>query len=846
MKKIIKLTTLIMAVFLAFGCDYSQLENKLNDLEGRIAALEESVSAANANAIALKAIMKEGIRIVDYKIEDNGYKISLSDGTVVDVIFGQTAPGIIPTIGINAEGKWVMSLDGESFTLISGAQLVGTEDGISPQVRVSSDGFWQVSVDAGKTWSDILGSDGKPVSAVDGAAAGRIWTIFRDVTVDTDKQQMVFILATDGAEVRVPIVNNFDMQLEGYSDGAEILLGQTLKYNATLTGVAQMMFQVPDGWSAEFADGVLYVTSGRSCAAGEYTVAVIIVSEDGLLKRIDLTFTLKAEFWTETYCKVFNDFLAQNPENVLLDYSYAGYQHGEVAPSEAAVLGYTVYDVTDYGAVPNDGKSDREAFLACLKAALGVNYSVNANNIITFDSKDKANAIVYFPEGEFILHTSEDDVPLEGKSPSQTIQIRSGNFILRGAGRDKTTILMQDPNKPSDENVLYSSPAMIELKHNSGLSEITKVSANAAKGSYSVQVESTTGLSEGQWVCLTVVNNDPAFVKAELAAGKPTDAEMSTMTNIVGTGVQVYDYHQIKSISGNTVTFVEPIMHEVDLQYTAFTGAKNYNWRIDKFPHYENVGVEDLTFKGNAKDSFVHHGSWQDDGAYKPVNMTRLTNSWMRRVGFVSVSEASSLTNCANCSVYDITFSGKRGHSSIRSQVSSRIFIGATTDTASGAMIDSPSTYMENAGQYHAVGVSKQSIGTVLWRNTWGDDSCFESHATQPRATLIDCCKGGWMRWRQGGDQVQVPNHLADLTVWNFESTTDQPETFIWWDHSSLWWKFLPPIVVGFHGKPVSFDQEQTLLDSSNGTPVEPESLYEAQLKARLGAVPAWLLSLKK
>ena len=161
-------------------------------------------------------------------------------------------------------------------------------------------------------------------------------------------------------------------------------------------------------------------------------------------------------------------------------------------------------------------------------------------------------------------------------------------------------------------------------------------------------------------------------------------------------------------------------------------------------------------------------------------------------------------------------------------------------------MIDSPATFMENAGQYHAVGVSKQSIGTVLWRNTWGDDSCFESHATQPRATLIDCCKGGWMRWRQGGDQAQVPNHLADLTVWNFESTTDQAETFIWWDHNSYWWKFLPPIVVGFHGKPVSFDQEQTLLDSSNGTPVEPESLYEAQLKARLGAVPAWLLSLKK
>ena len=220
MKKIIKLTTLILTVFLAFGCDYSQLENKLNDLEGRITALEESVSAVNANAIALRAIMKEGIRIVGFTALEHGYKLSLSDGTVVDVIYGTTAPGIIPTIGINADGKWVMSLDGENFTVIQGAQLVDAEDGLAPQVRVSSGGFWQVSIDGGKTWSDILGADGKPVSAVDGAAAGGIWTIFRDVTVDADRQQMVFILATDGSEERVPIVDNFDMQLDGNSEGA--------------------------------------------------------------------------------------------------------------------------------------------------------------------------------------------------------------------------------------------------------------------------------------------------------------------------------------------------------------------------------------------------------------------------------------------------------------------------------------------------------------------------------------------------------------------------------------------------------------------------------------------------
>ena len=100
------------------------------------------------------------------------------------------------------------------------------------------------------------------------------------------------------------------------------------------------------------------------------------------------------------------------------------------------------------------------------------------------------------------------------------------------------------------------------------------------------------------------------------------------------------------------------------------------------------------------------------------------------------------------------------------------------------------------------------------------------------------------MRYRQGGDALQVPNHLADLTVWNFCSVTPPKERFYWWDHSSRYWKFLPPIVVGFHGEATTFDESQMKLNSSNGIPVYPQSLYEAQLKNRLGFVPAWLLSL--
>ena len=91
-----------------------------------------------------------------------------------------------------------------------------------------------------------------------------------------------------------------------------------------------------------------------------------------------------------------------------------------------------------------------------------------------------------------------------------------------------------------------------------------------------------------------------------------------------------------------------------------------------------------------------------------------------------------------------------------------------------------------------------------------------------------------------------MPNHLADLTLWNFNAknnVTDSP--FIWWDSNSLWWKFLPPIVVGYHGGSINFNESQMKLNEEQGKAVTPYSLYEAQLRKRLGAVPAWLNSLQ-
>lgn len=529
-------------------------------------------------------------------------------------------------------------------------------------------------------------------------------------------------------------------------------------------------------------------------------------------------------------------FVNNADDNVLLDFSYAGYHHGTELPVDekdvnvlAQKLGYKVYNVCDYGAVRDDGKSDRKALEDII-------------NKIGRGEPD-AKAIIYFPEGEYILHSKDDDTTDAGtdKVTSNTLNLVMGHVIIKGAGRDKTFLTMEDPMLPTDPKVMYSSPKMISIRHNGGKDNLplAKVTGSAKKGDMSIEVNDVSQLKVGDWVKLILLNNDKKVIEEEL---KPYKVQNS-MTTLINKGVHVVDRHQIKAIDGKRVTFEEPIMHAVN---------PAYGWDIKTYAHYEEVGVEDLTFKGKAKKKFHHHAGWQDDGAYKPLDFMRQVNSWVRRVDYVSISECMTFSECANCLFLDSEISGNRGHSSVRMQYSARGFIGKVWDHSNGYLNDDKNftEYKENLGQYHACGISKQSIGNVIWQCHWGDDSCFESHATQPRASLFDQCCGGFMQFRMGGDKKELPNHLDDLTMWNFNclaTNPNDPVPFNWWieDEKTGWYKTLPPTFVGFHGKNVSFKENEMKLNENQGKEVLPGSLYEAQLSRRLGSTPQWLIDAK-
>ena len=818
-----KTVGIILTFIIAMLCScerINDLDARVDLLETKVEDLEAAVSAINDNTISIRTLLQEGIAITGVVRDDSSYTLELSDGTTITVTDGLKIPVSMPIIGIDEDGDWIISTDGgETFRKIVKTAKPTQAPAADPKVRVNSDGYWEISMDNGESWNVVKNQKGKPVSAKDGKEVAGVKTFFSAIDHNEADGTVTFTLA-DGRILSLHIEKSFYFEIIGYKKNETIYLNETLKFEVKSEDISEVALSVPNGWAASYENNLLCITAPSNGAKGIYDINIIAVSSRGYLRNIRLTFTLIETAFDPNASKEWKDFVASRESNVLLDFSYAGYKYGETEPIEAIATGYKVYDVTEYGAIANDGLSDREAFLNTLTAALGISPIIDAANCISYGHRPEANVIIYFPEGEFILHTAEDDI--DGRS--QSILIQAGNFIIRGAGRDKTTIIMNDPMQPEDQDKLYSSPDMIQVKHNSTYSSYTvpvKINGVSHKGEFHVKVTSTAGINEGDWVCLHVKNNDDGFVASELSPYSGSDN-----WDIVREGVEVIEYHKIKEIHNNLVLFYEPLHHAVN---------PDMGWELKKYPHLKNVGIEDLAFKGYAKDDFQHHASWEDDGGFKPLSINRTVDSWIRRVRFESVSEACSIINSANVSAYDIIMEGVRGHSAIRSQASSRVLIAATTDRTS-----------EGAGNFHAVGVSRQSIGTVLWRNVWGDDSCFESHATQPRATLIDCCSGGWHRGHQGGDSNLAPHHLADLTIWNFKATSaGESGEFPWWG-TEAWWKFLPPVIVGFQSETnITFSEEQTLSVSMMNETPSPESLYEAQLKHRLGYIPAWLNTLK-
>ena len=868
MKKVISIICITLLVAL-YSCDErDDLRSDIDNLKERVANLEASIEQMNSDISNYQQMVEGKILVVGYsKDEQDNYTIELSNGETVTIYSGKVDMNDMPLFSVNASGHWAYTINDMTTELlvndkpVSAIPEAGTA-GVTPKLKVDANGFWLVSIDNGSTWNK-LGNN----QIADGTqAVANASSLFSNVTIDEATGQITFTIRADNSQVKVPIYGKDFYLTIKYEGTATFGLGQKQEFVVEQANVETATIE-NQTWGVKLTENKLIVTAPKTNVQGkeyEEQIYIKIFSKEGYCRVVKLPVKLLTTKIDANSAVAWQHFKT-GENNVLPDYSYAGYNHGESAPQGAFSLGYQVINVKERMTAKN--MTAREALISILQEK-GMT-KVNGTNKLNANAK----IVIYFPAGDYVLHNDDDNTRDESKQKdavdsknnnvSSGIEIYGGNFVIKGDGPDKTRLIMETPNLPTSISNLSSSPILLAIKHTNGPNnagnspKLASVTENAKRGDFTVKVSGTTGISSGQWVQLRLRSGDRELVKKEIGpialnenwaiAKAPISINQSSDDLY---GVKITEFHQVKSAANGKITFYEPIMHDIDIKYNDTEG-----WEIRTYKYLENVGIEDLSFVGNALDGYAHHGEghaeqakvgWQYDGAYKPLLLQRVVNSWVRNVHFESVSEALTFAESANSSAYDIRISGKRGHSAVRSQGSSRVFIGKVRDESAGNDVYGKSCQ----GQFHGCGVSKPSVGTVLWNVTWGNDACFESHATQPRATLIDNCSGGLVYYRAGGDENEVPNHLGDLTLWNLNvtGTDSHASNFAWWSDSDTWWKIFPPIVVGTHGMNVKFpgkEQQQVTYEESTGMKVSPESLYEAQLRERLGYVPGWLNALK-
>lgn len=698
MKKVISIICITLLVAL-YSCDErDDLRSDIDDLTERVANLEASIEQMNSDISNYQQMVEGKILVVGYsKDEQDNYTIELSNGETVTIYSGKVDMNDMPLFSVNASGHWAYTINGMTTELlvndkpVSAIPETGTA-GVTPKLKVDANGFWLISVDNGSTWNK-LGNN----QIADGTqAVANASSLFSNVTIDEATGQITFTIRADNSQVKVPIYGkDFYLTIE-YEGTATFGLGQKQEFVVEQANVETATIE-NQTWGVKLTENKLIVTAPKTNVQGkvyEEQIYIKIFSKEGYCRVVKLPVKLLTTEIDASSALAWQHF-KQGGNNVLLDYSYAGYNHGESAPQGAFSLGYQVINVKERMTAKN--MTAREALINILQE----------NNMTKVNGTNKMNAnakiVIYFPAGDYVLHNDDDNTRDESKQKdavdsknnnvSNGIEIYGGNFVIKGDGPDKTRLIMETPHLPTSISNLSSSPVLLAIKHTNGPNnagnspQLASVTENAQRGDFTVKVSGTTGISSGQWVQLRLRSGDRELVKKEIGpialnenwaiAKAPISINQNADDQY---GVKITEFHQVKSAANGKITFYEPIMHDIDIKYNDTEG-----WEIRTYKYLENVGVEDLSFVGNALDGYAHHGEghaeqakvgWQYDGAYKPLLLQRVVNSWVRNVHFESVSEALTFAESANSSAYNIRISGKRGHSAVRSQGSSRVFIG--------------------------------------------------------------------------------------------------------------------------------------------------------------------------
>lgn len=231
--------------------DDSALARRVDDLENRVARLEELCKQMNTNIASLQTLVSAAqahdciTSVVPVEKDGTviGYTITFSQNGPITIYHGTDGrDGIPPVIGAkqDTDGVYYWTIGDEWLTDETGAKIrtqgpngsdgqPGTDgkDGITPQLKIEND-YWYVSTDNGATWTQLgkaTGENGK-----DGADSSD--SIFKSITQDAD---YIYFALKNGENIVMPKKQQLAITFaEGNS--LQFDINETKTVNYTITG----------------------------------------------------------------------------------------------------------------------------------------------------------------------------------------------------------------------------------------------------------------------------------------------------------------------------------------------------------------------------------------------------------------------------------------------------------------------------------------------------------------------------------------------------------------------------------------------------------------------------------
>jgi hypothetical protein len=503
----------------------------------------------------------------------------------------------------------------------------------------------------------------------------------------------------------------------------------------------------------------------------------------------------------------------ENPSaSPLIDFSYAGYRNGTEA-KDLRNLDLPGFRVTDFGAIPDDGKDDIDAIQRAVDSAAAV-----------------GGGRIYFPRGRY-----DFDVETTGRF----VHVSSSNIFLLGYGEESGGTVIFDhhasptpvPGKPwlagtypsfvsFSPEVGYDLPEVFENPGNLAAS----VSEAQARGAFTLRVDRPEVLEPGSVYLLTQQETpDSSLVRALTA---PLDRVGSRHQEISGPGsYKMRHLVRVVGVEGQRITLDAPLLMRLEPRWQPKL------WRVPGL--LRDVGIAKFRIENDWSEEFVHHQNGEHDNGFNGVQLRYVDNGWVESIVAYNSSGVVGLSNTINSTVKNCQVRGIPGHNGF---------------TVGGASTRNLLYNLRGGRAMHTFAVSGPASGNVYYNCSADEPSAIDLHAGLGMANLFDNIVGGV--FMHGGNAKALPPAMGRGHVfWNwqvgrFEPYKGRPKNTLWKDTE------LPAVVAvglrGQYGGNLYYESHGKLLnrDRSDATatvallnqgPPDPKSLWLWQREQRLG-----------